>query len=78
MSDENTMREQRSRIEKALEDDSGVVTGWVVVWETAGPDGARFLHRIESDPCTEWQREGYLHNALYSGSWLRDDTEDES
>lgn len=56
----------------------GILTGWVLVAETVDADGERWLHRLDGpDTITAWAREGMLHNALNSGSWLSADDDDE-
>lgn len=58
-----------------------VVTGWVVVAESLAPNGERWLSRIDGGPggnrLAEWQREGFLHNALHGGHWERDESQDD-
>lgn len=65
--------------EDAAEAQGNVITGWVVVAESMAPDGQRWLSRIDGGPgggrLTEWQLDGFLHNALYGGGWLEDDDE---
>lgn len=49
--------------------EGSMLLGWVCVAEWMAPDGDRWLSCIDgsTDPergATEWQRQGYLHNAL--------------
>lgn len=57
--------------------DGAMLLGFVVVAEWMAPDGHRWLSRVDAganadEGLTEWQREGYLHNALNSPSWIDD------
>jgi hypothetical protein len=49
--------------------DGTLLLGWCTVAEWMAPDGMRWLTIIDSDArghgCPAWQRQGYLHNALF-------------
>ncbi len=71
---------ERSAIEQAIIGprgaDAPLLVGWVLVAEFADLDGRRILARFGSETLTDWQRDGYLHNALF-GPWnAEDDDED--
>lgn len=60
--------------------------GWVLVAEWMAPTGNRWLAQFNGtstgETCPAWQRQGYLHNALFEGfeefeAILDDDDEDE-
>lgn len=73
--DERLQRD-RERIQTALQDSDmrnesyegpvggSMVVGWVVVCESVDPAGERWLTMVGSENSTQWQRQGYLHNAL--------------
>jgi hypothetical protein len=45
------------------------VVGFIAVAEWMTPSGQRWLSRVDGGPdggLPEWQRHGYLHNALFS------------
>lgn len=47
-----------------------VLVGWVTVCEWLDPDGMRWLSNLDGtnggeDGLTDWQRQGFLFNALY-------------
>jgi hypothetical protein len=78
VSSEDTAREQlHAAIQGTNQTDQNLegamLMGWVVVAEWMAPDGERWLSRVDGTAarkgCPEWQREGYLHNALYSGGF---------
>jgi hypothetical protein len=62
-------------------DEPRVLSGFVVVYEWAEMDGKRWLHvlvgsdRSSDHYITEWQINGYLHEAL-NGVWAKTDSED--
>lgn len=49
--------------------EGAMLLGWVTVAEWMAPDGRRWLSVIDGDAqvegCPIWQRQGYLHNALF-------------
>jgi hypothetical protein len=50
--------------------DGAVLMGWVTIAEWMAPDGKRWLSIIDgaadpSEGLAAWQRQGYLHNALF-------------
>lgn len=60
--------------------EGSMLLGFVAVAEWMAPDGTRWLSRVDAGASgdkglTEWQREGYLHNALNSASWIEDEDE---
>lgn len=63
-------------------DEPSVVQGFVVVYEWAQMDGKRWLHvivgsdRSSDHYITEWQINGYLHEAL-NGVWVRSEDSEE-
>jgi hypothetical protein len=74
MSVNNDMNPEIHRaIQSAIQDDNttdgAFVVGWVLLVETANPDGSRSLSRMDrgadGDRLTRWQRGGYLHDGLY-------------
>lgn len=50
--------------------DGAMLMGWLTIAEWMAPDGQRWLSIVDgsADPdkgCATWQRQGYLHNALF-------------
>jgi len=45
--------------------EGSLLAGWVLVAEWMDREGDRWLSRISHPGCTKWQREGYLHDALF-------------
>jgi hypothetical protein len=71
-------------LQQAMHDDGAVgaqgnvVTGWVCICESMGPDGQRWLSKLSSDASGDarlatWAEQGLLWNALYAGGWDEDD-----
>ncbi len=58
-----------------------VVTGWVCIAESMGPDGQKWLSRLSSDASGDrrlprWTEQGLLHNGLHGdgvSGWDDDD-----
>lgn len=76
MSDEN--RAQREALYESVQQivgggEMGVLVAVVIVAEWQTPDGQRWLtrHDVGADGLRlpPWQREGFLHNALFGGGW---------
>jgi hypothetical protein len=67
----------------SLDDDleGAVLLGWVMVAEWVAPTGKRWLSRLDGTAngsgCPDWQREGYLHNALFSDGFDNTDGPDD-
>lgn len=60
--------------------EGAVLLGWLTVAEWMAPDGKRWLSLIDGDArgegCPAWQRQGYLHNALFDPDGFIPDDED--
>lgn len=62
--------------------EGAMLLGWVTVAEWMAPDGQRWLSTVDGDArgegCPAWQRQGYLHNALFDeDSFIPDSDEDD-
>lgn len=74
LDEEAAIAQDRERIAQALQNAQGhaldgLLVGWIIVAEWLDPaDGQRWLSRLAHEGSTSWQRQGYLHNALYE-SW---------
>lgn len=76
---------QRSiNIDRPNDEQDHVVTGWVCIVESMGPDGERWLSRLSSDASGErrlsrWTEQGLLHNGLHGDGeegWTTDDKDE--
>lgn len=84
MSDTSARKQLHSAIQATGQTDNdlegAMLMGWVVVAEWMAPNGQRWLSRVDGtasgEGCPEWQRHGYLHNALFSDGFS-DDEDDE-
>lgn len=61
--------------------EGSMLLGWVAIAEWMAPDGRRWLSIVDGDARGEgaalWQRQGYLHNALFDADgFIEDDEED--
>lgn len=62
--------------------EGAMLLGWCAVAEWMAPDGQRWLSVVDGDARGEgapiWQRQGYLHNALFDAeNFIPDDEEGE-
>lgn len=61
--------------------EGAMLLGWCAMAEWMAPDGKRWLSIIDGDArgegCPEWQRQGYLHNALFAPDGFRPDDDDD-
>jgi hypothetical protein len=62
--------------------EGSMLMGWVTIAEWMAPDGERWLSIIDGTAtpdkaCPAWQRQGYLHNALFDAADFIPDDEDE-
>lgn len=69
---------QRALHEGSSDDIAGnVVTGWVLIAESMGPDGERWLSRVSGGAAggapPTWTAQGWLFNALHERGWTDDE-----
>ncbi len=61
--------------------EGAMLLGWVAVAEWMAPDGKRWLSVVDGNAsgegCPAWQRQGYLHNALFDPEGFISDGEDD-
>lgn len=81
MDNQDLFQSDRERISEALQSCEGLplegslLVGWVLIAEWLHPDGTQLLSRFGSENLTQWQRQGYLHNALHE-SWEDEEFDD--
>lgn len=86
----SSISEQRSAIHetvgKSLDDETSfaghILSGWVLLYETVGPDGERGMHSRSSDATGEtdlppWTSEGWCRYVAASGYFDEVDDEDD-
>lgn len=68
MSDDMARKITEAFEDQDLHEIGGVLVGWVMVAEWMDLEGRRWLTRLDANAdgenLPEWQRNGYLHNAL--------------
>lgn len=65
------VHESVSEIVEEEETEDSVITGWVLVFEAAHPDGRRSITYLTADatgenPAVDWHAEGWLHHILHN------------
>ncbi len=60
--------------------EGAMLLGWVGIAEWMAPDGKRWLSIVDGNSnregCPAWQRQGYLHNALFDPQGFISDEDD--
>lgn len=61
--------------------EGAMLLGWAAIAEWMAPDGQRWLSVVDGNSagegCPMWQRQGYLHNALFDAQGFIPDDEDQ-